>query len=228
MTDQQIKVGPRFMADGGEAELRGDRTGAQVVTDAHGKYFEAASRGVLFTGGMGTVTSISNATFTVATTGATATPIVGLWNPVNSGKNMILVQAILGVSQTALQATGPGAFVWMFGLGQNALTLGVNPTSALTLQANGSVGKVFGGTALTGLVGAIAPLRGAAVGGGSAIGAAFLATQVGGQPSWQAQVENFDGGLILPPGGLLSLQCTITPVGHSAVSGLIWEEMSIL
>jgi hypothetical protein len=55
----------------------------------------------MFGGGM-TLTSISNVTFTTATLGATCTPITGIYNPIGSGKNCVILQMQLfdeGVEQ---------------------------------------------------------------------------------------------------------------------------------
>ncbi len=54
-----------------------------------------------------------------------------------------------------------------------------------------------------------------------------LATQAGAQTQSAPSLELFDGALIVPPGGVLALLCSLTPVGHSAASGLVWEEVPI-
>ena len=83
-------------------------------------------------------------------------------------------------------------------------------------------------TAPTGLTNNLVVRHASALGGGSAIGTAFLATQAGAQTQQVAgQVENIDGSIIVPPGGFLALLATITPVGHSAASALLWEEVPV-
>jgi hypothetical protein len=105
------QVGPQVAGDGSSVPLRQDRSGAAVVQELHGRFYEQNFRSALFSAGM-SITSISNATFTVGGIGATTTPVVGVWNPATSTVNIVLLQASLTVSQTALQATGPGGFVW--------------------------------------------------------------------------------------------------------------------
>ena len=140
----------------------------------------------------------------------------------------MILQAVLSVSQTALQATGPGAFAWMTSVGNAGLTLGTTPLNRKTLVQAGSSAKGLSGIALTGLTTNLATRFASSLGGGSAIGVAFLATQAGAQTvQAPANVENFDGGLIVPPGGILALMASITPVGHSAASGILWEEVAI-
>lgn len=227
MTEVTIagQVGPASLSEGVNAPFRQDRSGAAIVQELHGRFYEQNVRGAVFMGGMA-ATSISAATFTTATVGATATPIAGVWNPSTSIYNLVILQALLSVSQTALQATGPGAFAWMTSVGNAGITLGNNPTNCKTLIASGSVAKDMSGIALTGLTTNLAVRRAAGVAGGSAIGAAFLATQAGAQTQQVVSVEPFEGDLIVPPGGILALMCSITPVGHSAASGLVWEEVA--
>lgn len=220
------QVGPQVLQDGVNSALRAERSGAAVVQELHGRFYEQNVRGAVFMGGM-TSTSISAATFTTATTGATATPITGVYNPSTSPVNLVILQAILSVSQTALQATGPGAFAWMTSIANPGLTLGTTPTNCKTLVQSGSYAKDMSGIALTGLTNALAVRRAAAVGGGSAIGVAFLATQAGAQTVQGYSMELFDGTMIVPPGAVLALMCSITPVGHSAASGIVWEEVPV-
>src|SRR5437867_6626845 len=42
------RVGPTSQADGSYTQNRSGKTGEQVLTQAHGKYYEASHRGVLF------------------------------------------------------------------------------------------------------------------------------------------------------------------------------------
>src|SRR5437016_3350716 len=101
----EIRTGPIITGDGAVNPSRSDRTGALIVGDDHGRFTEAALRNLLFSDGM-TTTSISNATFTTGTLGATGTPIIGIWNPMNSGKNCLILQARLQIVVTALVRVG--------------------------------------------------------------------------------------------------------------------------
>lgn len=220
-------VGPQVLSDGAPANARMLRSGEFGFSGIHGNYYEQCNRGNLYRAGV-TATSISNATFTIATLDATSTPIIGLVNPLGSGMNLVILQATLGVSQTALQATGPGAYAWASGLTTVNITTGSAPMNCKTLLAAGSVAKNLCCTALTGMTPSIVVRHASALGGGSAIGTAFLGTQAGAQTvQAQGSVEYFDGSLIIPPGGVLALLATITPVGHSAISGILWEEVPI-
>lgn len=226
MSLAQGQVGPQTASDGTNPILRLGRSAEQVMTQLHGRFYEQALRGNVFTGGMA-LTSISNATFTTATTGATATPIIGLYNPTGSGVNAVLLQAQLSVAITALQATGCNGFAWQMAAAAGPISTGSVPYRAFGLAQAGSGCKVLAGAACTGMTGTLAVLRGSSLGGGSAVGAAFLATQVAMQTVQVSSKEDFDGSIILPPNSVIGLFCGGTPVAHSAFSGLVWEEVPV-
>ena len=228
MTEVAItgRVGPDTLADGAQAKMRQGKSAEMISTDLHGRFFEQNYRGYVFSGGMG-FTSISNATYTVATLGNTATPVLGVWNPASSLVNLVILQATLGVGVTALQATGAGPFIWCTSTGNGALTLGANPLNRKSLVAAGSSAKDMTNAALTGLTNNLVQKFASGLGGGSNVQAAFLATQVGALPPNIAFQEIIDGAIIVPPGGVLALLSAATGVAHSASSGLLWEEVPL-
>lgn len=227
MSDLSLqRVGPTFGTSGTAAPFRADITGAQIVSDAHGRFTEAALRGTLFSAGM-TLTSISNVTFTTATLGATCTPVIGVWNPVNSGKNLIILQVRLQVINTAATTTGPGSFQWATSVNQSAISTGITPFSRLSLSASGSIAKGFANTALTGLSGNLVVQEAAGV-GGMLPNYSFVQTAAGTVATTPANIDNIDGAIIVPPGGIIALLGTTTPVAVSAGSSILWEEVPVL
>lgn len=222
----EIRTGPVVSADAANNPARADKTGALVMQDAHGRFTEAALRGNLFSAGM-TITSISNATFSTGTLTASATPIIGLWNPTNSGKNCVILQARVQIINTALQVTGAGALVWAVSTGQSAITTGITPLNRLSLAASGAVGKGYAATALTGLSGSLVVYEASGL-GGLLSNLSTLQTAVGLMPQAPTYVDNIDGAIVVPPGGVLALLCsTNPPVAVSAASSLLWEEITI-
>ena len=222
-----MKIGADWGGAGDFKPFTSGISGGQRTVDAHARFFDSTIAGRRFMTG-GALTSIANATFTVATTGVTATPIIGLWNPLTSGKYCVIEQAQLAVVMTSTTATGPGGFAWMVSVGNSAITTGSVPVNAATFLAAGSVAKGFSSAALTGMSGTLVVLRGSGFGGGSAENVSFVATAVGMQTQQVTQVENIDGSIVVPPGGVLALMATTTPVAHSVVAGLTWEEVPLL
>ncbi len=91
MSVRSLLVGVQDVADGNLINPRGDRQGATVVSQLHGKYTEQVLRGNVF---------IAANQAAVATTAALATTWTGLalCNPLTSGKNAALLQ--FGFAQT--------------------------------------------------------------------------------------------------------------------------------
>jgi hypothetical protein len=202
------------------------RDGDVIVTELHGRFYEQTFRGAVFSGGM-TGTSINNATFTTATLGATATPIIGLWNPLSNNVNLVVLQLNLQIFLTALTATGPGAFMWCTSVGNSAISTGNNPFNRKTFLASGSNAKDMSGVALTGLTNNLVVRGAAPVAGGSLYNISNIATAAGFATTMQGQAEFTEGAWQIPPGGVLALLCTTTPVAHSAACGIVWEEVPV-
>lgn len=219
-------VGPSSVGDGVSIGVRMGRQADLIVSEYHPQFYETNFRGNLYSGGM-TTTAINNATFTSATTGATATPIAGLWNPMSSGVNLVMVQAVLGVTLTALTATGGGPFVWMVSTGNSAITTGAAPLNRKTLLTGGSYTKNLCGAACTGMTGALSIIGCSLLAGGAAYNISNISTAAGFMTGFVAYDEIFNGDLIVPPGGVIALMATTTPVAHSASSKLIWEEVPV-
>ena len=224
-TPIQLLVGPQTAADGTTPTARGGRSGEGIIQQLHGRFYEANFRGTLFSDGMG-LTSINAATFTSGTLGATCTPIAGVWNPSTNTVNLVILQVALGVTLTALQATGAGPYVWASSVGNTALTLGNAPLNRKTQAAVGSNAKGLAGIALTGLTNNLVVRGAAALGGGAIYSASLLGTAAGFVPPMISNLDQIEGAIIVPPGGVLALLATTTPVAHSASSSLVWEEVA--
>ena len=234
----QTQTGPisttTSIGPGTPAPFRGGNLGDLIVSELHGRFYEQVYRSNVYSGGMA-LTSISNATFTSATggsgtlgTAATGTPVIGLYNPLaNSGVNAVILQATLGVALTALTATGAGGFVWYVYAGNGGVSTGTTPVNRKTLAASGSLCKVLAGVALTGLSNVGVLLGTSALNGGPIYNVSEVATASGFHTLAQSYTENLDGSIILPPGGILALYATTTPVALSAVSSLTWEEVPV-
>jgi len=229
MTEVTIsgRVGPDVLADGAVAKMRMGRSAEAVVQELHARFYETNYRAAVYSGGMG-LTSISNATFTTGTLGPTVTPIAGVYNPVGSAYNLAILQAILGVTVTAATATGGAPFVWATAITTTPITTGNNPLNRKTLQPSGSVAKDITNVAPTGLSPNLAVRFASALTGGLIKNISSVETAVGQNIGTSGiTVENLDGSILVPPGGVLALLATTTPVAHSAVSALVWEEVPV-
>lgn len=215
MSDYQQKVGPRNGADNTDLELRGDRTGSQVVTDAHGRYHEGAVRGVVFTLDSDSVTlAAAN-----ATKGALATLkfINGFWNPPNSGK----VCSILRATVATVSGTPAGPYFYNF----------IPNMSTVSSASTGTVRSMFLGSAAASIVRpqvnvalAVLPadttttgIQLGTLGGPSAVAATGVISSV---------AEEVAGAIIVPPGTLFGITCVGAGTSHVVQSTLVWEEVN--
>jgi hypothetical protein len=225
----QLQANPNTLPAGsGSPNQSGGFAGDAWVSELHGRWYSLAKAGSLFSGGMG-LTSINNATFTTATLGPTCTPIAGVWNPNGSPVNLEILLATLAITMTALAVTGGGPFAWAVSAGNTAsaaqITTGLKPFNRKTLQQAGSNAFNMSGVALTGQTNPLVVLGGSAIASGSASSAAFTATAIGIQTQLTGGFELLEGAFLIPPGGILALLATTTPVGQSAASSLLWGEV---
>lgn len=215
----QVGAPQSSMQAGANPTMRQGQLGDLIVSELHGKYYEQAYRGNLFSVGMTSTTLTAN----TITLSATTTPIVGVWNPATSLVNLVLLKAKCLITAAPANAGVTGAFVWASSAGNAAITTGLNPLNRKTLAQAGSSAKGFNiSTALTGLTNALviqhaAPF-GALVAAQGAIASPFLSGD---------GVEEFDGSIIVPPGGVFALLNTVSNTTVNVASMLMWEEVPI-
>jgi len=222
----QGQVGPQVVQDGVTAVMRQGRSAEQIIGELHGRFYEQVFRGYVFSAGSG-VTALSATTITLT---ATSTPIVGVWNPASSTVNLVILQlAIQSLFNTWTTPTGSGVFLIATSVGNTAVSTGAAPFNRKTLASSGSQAKAFnGGVALTGLTNNVVILEEVDIPGIQGTGAygtisaptAAFFTSVGG-------VQNFDGSLIVPPGGVLSILNQTSTTTVSVASRLLWEEVPL-
>lgn len=207
----QGRVGPATASDGTFAPFRLARTGELSVSDAHARYYEAVVRGNVYTAStiQATVATANNSPLIAA-----GTPLLGIFNPANSGKMIVILRAIVcGVSGTP--AAQP-LFIWNV-ISQAAITVGgSNGVNNLTFTSN-SAARVFMNAVTTGSPPAtvLRPL------GGSSSAAIAASSQA-------CSSEDTAGEIIVPPGGFAGIA-----VGNAAGTTWIvsasatWEEVPL-
>jgi hypothetical protein len=92
-----LRVGPQTNADGTTPVGRAGKTGEQCVSQAHGKYYEAAHRGVLFA-------ACEQGTGVAPGTALGTTAFFVLYNPRNSGKRLAVKKVAVGYISGTLGA----------------------------------------------------------------------------------------------------------------------------
>jgi hypothetical protein len=99
MSQLLSRVGPLFSTDGTTPPARGGKTGELVVGQAHGKYYEAVSRGNVYSASVPPGTGVAPGT-TLTTSGNAFV----LYNPKGSGKRLKVLRTAAGYISGTLGA----------------------------------------------------------------------------------------------------------------------------
>lgn len=210
-------VGPVVGADGSENVIRLGRDSEAVTADAVPRFSEATRRRYTFSG-MTLVAGTTIVAANVTPVAAAAASMISLWNPMGSGKDLHLVRAnICGISGT------PGVGQWVYNIAYNQVLMatqnnqGVAGTMPMCTYGSGvtGAGKIFTQTALTGAT-AQALFKPC---GFSFFGGAVAAT------TNVNYVDNIDGAIVLPPGGLISLAAPLIGTTFVVAGGFDWMEI---
>lgn len=217
----QGNVGVQNSGDGNLVIGRFGRTGELIVSELHGRFYEQTSRGAMFSNGLAALTALSANTITLT---ATTTPILGIYNPLGSGINAVVTQAVLGTGANNTATVGPGIFVWASSTGNTALSTGTVPTPRF-LGGAAAKCKGLAGIALTGLTNNLVVSHAADIPVPTIITTAAMPATI--QTPTVIGIENIDGAFIIPPGGILALLNTVSTVTTSVHGRLLWEEVPV-
>lgn len=205
--------GPEFVADGVAADLRLGKNGQQIVAELAGKYYEDAYRAGLgqSPGGIFHAGAASN----IPASGTAAGPV--LYNPVNSGKNVIPIKIRLSLPATT---TAAGTVYIAYATGLTTAPTGTTNMAAAPYGPGGvpgaigsasrSVGQAFSAATLAAAAAELFPLAQKA----TAVGIVSLA-------------DDLDGSLILPPGSLITLYTSAADTTPAHNVGFSWQEAAV-
>ena len=214
------------LGQGLPAPLRSGAQGDVIVSELQGRFYEATYRQQQFSIGHTAAFALVAANATATGLTATAQPILGIYNPLSSTVNAAVDLVALANFINAVTCVAPGAFVWAVATGQSSISTGQVPWNRKTLAQSGSQVKGFAGaTALTGLVGSLTIMEAAEL----PIASGLLTTSVAATtptPSVSG-LAVYDGSLIVPPGGVLALMCTLSTTTFSVNGRLQWKESGL-
>lgn len=204
------KIGADWGGSGTFKPLTSSISGAQRITDAHGRYMDATMAGRVF------VLSVVGGAATAYAGAAAGTPLLAIHNPASSQKYL----SVLGVSfGNVVAATAAGTVALRVYGGASALPTGTvtNPRNMLSQAAAGSNGAGFANTALTGST-ALSHLL--------TLNTYYWATGAGAlmAPAY------FDiGGLIvIPPGNQVAVGASAALTTATYDCSIIYEELPFL
>lgn len=211
----QGQVGPsstQSVTPGATPAVRQGQLGDVIVTELHGRYYEQAYRGNLFT------LSVSTAAAITAYVGAAAgQPMLAVYNPANSGRNLVPIQAGFN-NVVAASGAGTVSFALWYGptaaITQTTLT---QPVNNATLNRVGSVTQSFTNVALT---------SSTALTNAYPLGFYYWATAAGAFQSASNFVD-INGSFICPPGTMMALGGSAALTSATWIGSLTWEEVPI-
>jgi len=232
----QGSVGPgsaSSLAPGTNPNIRQGQLGDMIVSELHGRYYEQAYRGNFFRTGTTTVVAGASAHGTATggsgtlATAAGAQPMLGVWNPLSSTVNLVITQATFAAFYNTATTPAPfGTLVWYVSLSNAVITTGLLPFNSRTLTQTGSQAKGFAGaTALTGLTNIFTAMEASDFQAGGSVTYGTIANTALAAPL--VATQNFDGQLIVPPGGILALFNTGATTTFSFTGRVLWEEVPL-
>ncbi|SRR6266576_1283332 len=189
-----------------------DQQGALLATELNPRYYQNIYQNQTF------AAQVANANPTGVTTGilgAAGTPLLLVWNPAGTGKNLVILNAVVAGRNNG--TVSPGSFVWSAGL-TTAITANLStPINLLNYQLTGSVAKFVANAAATGLsaLNYIRPITG--------MGAGTTATTTG----FQQAFEDTAGSILVPPGAAAAIISTVTGTAAVVDAGITWVEVNI-
>jgi len=200
------RVAPDILADGAVSEVRLDKTGSVVVSRGHGTYYEAASRGGVFT--ISTPLAGIIVTANMLTSVASSNTICGIYNPTNN-YNFHIIRAVVVVPSNAT-ATGVN---W----GTISTGAIINPVPTGVQRAKNSGSLVLGGHKARAFDGSVAV---------SGSGATDLFRQVAvGLINTPLSVVEADNDIIVGPGAFAGLFGDTTTTAAVVKASITWEEV---
>jgi hypothetical protein len=204
------QVGPQTLQDGARNEVRLGRLGATIVTELHGKYLEQSLRGNVYSACM-------TAGVIFPAPAATASNVITLANPADSGKSLSLIRFEMVITTLA---TTPAVGTYGLFVSTNVVASAVTGTALTpipTLVGTNAqpVGKVFTTSTLPAAPTYYRPL-------------ATKVTTPTNPSVIPAIVLDFDGTAVLTPGTAITPQQTAADTGNATVlCSFIWEELPV-
>lgn len=214
----QPVVGPgNASADGTSPQLRAGRLGDLIASQLHGRYYEQASRGNLFSAVLAATTG-TIAAGNINGAAAAASTQFALWNPVGSGVNLALLKVLVA----AISGTAPGGPVF------HSYVAGVPNANVGTRGLNNALGGASSkglyvasaaGTALTNAPGPLTTLR--------AMNLNFFAAVIAAGTNVASALELVEGDIVIPPGVLWVPTWSAAGTTFLNAYGVTWEEIPV-
>lgn len=206
--DAEGKVGPQVLGDGVRGAFRMSRDGSQINQDSHARYQEAVQRGGVFVASTG-VGGVAPGTV------LSTTPPFILYNPPNSGVELVIWRARIGYVSGTL---GGGTIVYASGVQTSAPSggTGLTPKNAKIGSGKATAATANQGGTITAPT-ILAPAF--------TLGAFTAATAAVNPPL----IDEVAGEFTVSPGNVFCMQ-GVAASGTSplVIFGVTWEEVPLI
>ena len=201
------QVGPQVLADGNLSAIRADHAGSLVVTQAHGRLYEAAYRKQLHI-----AHAIVTAPVIYTTAAGTGGPI--LFNPVGNGYNAVILKVSFGISTAAAAAGILGLGAGYQGAAAPGSTTAVDSTSNTFIGGPATSMNLYRVATPANAANIFFPLL--------SVDTGALTTEL-----TDGGVFELDGAIVVPPGYFVSPSSSATLTTAVTNIGLMWEEVPV-
>jgi len=195
----------------GTPNAPGGQFGEGLFSELNPVYYSLLKAGRVFS-----VASYNIATVTAFTGGAAGTPLVGIYNPSNSGVDLVLIQSRLAVRSTGTTAGVMGLDFWLAAQGSTSPT--GTQTSARQMYSgasSGSAAYAMVNTANTGALASTALLPSFSLGN--------VTTTAGVNVTTLA--EDHRGSIVVSPGSYLAWGSYVAMAVANLDIGMVWAEI---
>lgn len=218
--EAQGRIGEVLARTSGEETMRLGPLLDVIMSELHGRYFEAVRTGRVFTVG-GTIAGFAGAATHVSPLAAgTGTPVIGIYNPVGSGKVASIIMAQFVIAAVADTAVGLPVWNIIPAAGAPGITAtgNVTPLPNIVGQGGASAMRGFTNSALTGSV-AASYLR--------HLAPSSVQVAIATATAFTMMTENTDGGILVPPGAFAGLALSAAGTTYNVSGDLTYEELDL-
>jgi hypothetical protein len=208
---QGLSIPSKAQSDGNPTGVPSGFWDELLVSKLMPDYYSLLKSGVVY------VAVLSGGNPTSFTGGAGGTPLIGLYNPANSGKDLVLLQTRIGVRTTGTAAANLD-FVWWGGPSVLPTGTATNPQNAYSLAKTGSAAVAFVNTAMTGST-AITVLYPAV-----SVGQTIATTPTATAPTDSG--ADAKGLIVAAPGNLIALGAPATLTVAAIDVAVFWAELA--
>ena len=209
----QTQVGslPAARQVAGTPNVPGGSFGEAYVSELNPQYYALLKAGKVFS-----LASAATATLTGFVGGAAGTPLIGLYNPTNSGSDLVIIQARIGVRTTGTTAaTLDFAF---YAVNQGGVAVTGTQTQARNMYSQANTGSIAYGMVNTANTAALAStLIAPSLSIGNATTTAVINAVLG--------VDDIKGAIVVAPGCYLAFGAAGSLAVASIDAALIWAEI---